>query len=137
MTVCEPTIDETRRSLYHLRPRLERNYSVRVSDEAIEAALDLSPRYLRHLRLPDKVIGWLDTAAVRAEIDRRAEVKKEDVVSVISDVAQIPEDMVFRDVSDSFKDIEATLQRRGVGQSDAIKAVARRLGWNRGPAMGG
>ncbi len=62
---------------------------------------------MRHLHLPDKVIGWLDTAAVRAEIDRRWEVKKEDIVSVISHVAQIPEDMVFRDVSDRFKDIEA------------------------------
>ena len=58
----------------HLRPRLERNYSVRLLDEAIETALEMSPRYMRHLHLPDKVIGWLDTAAVRAEIDRRWEV---------------------------------------------------------------
>ena len=60
--------------LYSLRPRLERNYSVRIQDEAIETALEMSPRYMRHLHLPDKVIGWLDTAAVRAEIDRRWEV---------------------------------------------------------------
>ena len=86
VTVCEPTIEETRQILYSLRPRLERNYSVRLLDEAIETALELSPRYMRHLHLPDKVIGWLDTAAVRAEIDRRWEVKKEDIVSVISHV---------------------------------------------------
>ena len=71
VTICEPTIEETRKILYSLRPRLERNYSVRLLDEAIEAALELSPRYMRNLHLPDKVIGWLDTAAVRAEIDRR------------------------------------------------------------------
>jgi len=74
VTVCEPSIEETRKILYSLRPRLERNYSVRLLDEAIEAALDLSSRYMRNLHLPDKVIGWLDTAAVRAEIDRRWEV---------------------------------------------------------------
>ena len=72
--VAEPTIEETRRILYNLRPRLERNYSVRLLDECIETALEMSPRYQRHLHLPDKVIGWLDTAAVRAEIDRRWEV---------------------------------------------------------------
>ena len=72
--VAEPTIDETRTILYSLRPRLERNYSVRIKDEAIETALEMSPRYMRHLQLPDKVIGWLDTAAVKAEIDRRWEV---------------------------------------------------------------
>ena len=69
--VAEPTIDETRTILYNLRPRLERNYSVRIKDEAIETALEMSPRYMRHLQLPDKVIGWLDTAAVRAEIGKR------------------------------------------------------------------
>ena len=137
VTVCEPTIEETRKILYSLRPRLERNYSVRLLDEAIEAALELSPRYMRNLHLPDKVIGWLDTAAVRAEIDRRWEVKKEDIVSVISHVASIPEDMVFRDVSDRFKDIEAKLQTRVVGQRNAIDAVARRLVLNKGPLKDG
>jgi ATP-dependent Clp protease ATP-binding subunit ClpA len=137
VTVCEPTIEETRRILYNLRPRLERNYSVRLLDEAIETALDLSPRYMRHLHLPDKVIGWLDTAAVRAEIDRRWEVKTDDVVAVISHAAQIPEDMVYRDVTDRFKDIEAKLQERVVGQKNAVRAVAQRLVLNKGPLKDG
>ena len=137
VTVCEPSIDETRKILFSLRPRLERNYSVRILDEAVEAALDLSPRYMRNLHLPDKVIGWLDTASVRAEIDRRWEVRKEDIVSVISHVASIPEDMVFRDVTDRFADIEARLQSRVVGQRNAIDAVARRLVLNKGPLKDG
>src|SRR5437016_2583496 len=137
VTVAEPTMEETRRILYNLRPRLERNYSVRLLDEAIEAALDLSPRYMRNLHLPDKVIGWLDTAAVRAEIDHRWEVKRDDVVSVIAHAARIPEDMVYRDVADRFKNIEERLQRRVVGQKDAVDAVARRLVLNKGPLKDG
>src|SRR4029079_3814451 len=137
VTVCEPTVEETRRILYNLRPRLERNYSVRLLDEALETALDMSPRYMRHLHLPDKVIGWLDTAAVRAEIDKRWEVKKEDIVAVISHAAQIPEDMVFRDVTDRFKDIENRLQQRVVGQNNAVRAVAQRLVLNKGPLKDG
>ena len=137
VVVNEPTLEETRRILYNLRPRLERNYSVRLLDEAIETALDLSPRYMRHLHLPDKVIGWLDTAAVRAEIDRRWEVKTDDVVSVISHAAQIPADMVYRDVTDRFKDIEARLQDRVFGQKNAVRAVARRLVLNKGPLKDG
>jgi ATP-dependent Clp protease ATP-binding subunit ClpA len=135
--VSEPTLEETRRILFNLRPRLERNYSVRLLDEALETALDMSPRYMRHLHLPDKVIGWLDTAAVRAEIDRRWEVKKEDVVAVISDAAQIPEDMVFRDVTDRFADMEQRIQRRMVGQKHAVAAVAHRLVLNKGPLKDG
>src|SRR5689334_15310438 len=135
--VCEPSIEESRRILYNLRPRLERNYSVRISNDAIETALEMSPRYMRHLHLPDKAIGWLDTAAVRAEIERRWEVTANDVVSVISNAAQIPKDMVFRDVTDRFRDIETMLEHRVVGQVEAVRAVARRLVLNKGPLKDG
>jgi len=97
----------------------------------------MSPRYMRHLRLPDKVIGWLDTAAVRAEIDRRWEVTKGDVMSVIAHAAQIPEDMVSRDVTERFKNIEERLQQRVVGQHRAVSAVAHRLVLNKGPLKDG
>jgi ATP-dependent Clp protease ATP-binding subunit ClpA len=137
VTVCEPTIEETRRILYSLRPRLERNYSVRLLDESIETALEMAPRYMRHLHLPDKVIGWLDTAAVRAEIDHRWEVTGQDVVTVISHAAQIPVDMVSRDVTERLKDIELRLQQRVIGQRQAIDAVAHRLVLNKGPLKDG
>ncbi len=137
VNVPEPTIDEARRILYSLRARLERNYSVRILDEALDTALEMSPRYMRHLHLPDKVIGWLDTAAVRAEIDRRREVTRDDVVAVISHATQIPEDMVFRDVADRFAGIEGRLQQRVVGQHNAVRAVARRLVLNKGPLKDG
>jgi ATP-dependent Clp protease ATP-binding subunit ClpA len=135
--VAEPSIEETRRILYSLRPRLERNYAVRIQDAAIETALEMAPRYMRHLQLPDKVIGWLDTAAVKAEITRRWEVTDADVVEVISKVSRIPEDMVFREVTDRFRDLEQTLASRVVGQKAAISAVARRLVLNKGPLKDG
>src|SRR4029078_10846960 len=135
--VDEPSIEETRRILYNVRPRLERNYSVRLVDEAIETALEMSPRYQRHLHLPDKVIGWLDTAAVRAEIDRRWEVTSNDIIEVISQAAQIPKDMVFRDVGDRFKEIEHRLGKRVIGQKKAVEAIAHRLVLNKGPLKDG
>jgi ATP-dependent Clp protease ATP-binding subunit ClpA len=92
---------------------------------------------MRHLRLPDKVIGWLDTAAVQAEIDGRWEVEPNDVVAVISHAAHIPEDMISRDVTDRFRDIERQLQDRVIGQQHAVKAVAQRLVLNKGPLKDG
>jgi ATP-dependent Clp protease ATP-binding subunit ClpA len=137
VTIPEPTLDEARAILTRLRPRFEHNYAVQVLDEAIDAALTLSSRYQRHLRLPDKAIGWLDTAAVRAEIARRKTVTAADVVAVVADDARIPEDMVFRDVSDRFRDLEASLRRRVIGQREAIHALARRLVLNKGPLKDG
>jgi len=97
----------------------------------------MSPRYQRHLHMPDKVIGWLDTAAVRAEIDRRWEVTSNDVIEVIAQAAQIPKDMVFRDVSDRFKDIKGRLGKRVIGQKKAVEALAHRLVLNKGPLKDG
>jgi ATP-dependent Clp protease ATP-binding subunit ClpA len=131
--VEEPSLQETRRILDSLRPRLEGHYGVRIDEEALDAAVELSPRYLRHLRLPDKVIGWLDTAAVRAEVDRREAVTATDIVSVVSHASHIPEDMVCRDVTDRFRDIERRLASRVIGQRRAIRAVADRLVLNKGP----
>lgn len=131
--VEETTTEETKKILYSLRPRLERNYSVRVSDEAIDFAIEMSPRYVRHLRLPDKVIGWLDTACVKAEIAGKKEVEIRDVTGVISNIAQIPTDLVSRDTDEKLKIIESSLSNRVVGQKHAIKAVARRLKLNKGP----
>jgi ATP-dependent Clp protease ATP-binding subunit ClpA len=131
--VEEPSLRDTRRILDSLRPRLERHYGVRIDEEALDTAVELSPRYLRHLRLPDKVIGWIDTAAVRAEVDHRDAVTASDIVSVVSHASQIPRDMVCRDVTDRFRDIERRLAARVIGQRRAIRAVADRLVLNKGP----
>src|SRR6266446_5163319 len=133
--VLEPSISETREILLGLRPRLEKNYSVQISDEAINTALEMAPKYIRNLHLPDKAIGWLDTAAVKVEINepQTMVVKSEHVIEVISQESRIPQDMIFRDTSDRFLMTEAMLGRRVIGQKEAIKAVAQRLRLNKGP----
>jgi ATP-dependent Clp protease ATP-binding subunit ClpA len=133
--VDEPSIGETREILLGLRPRLERNYSVQISDEAINTALEMAPKYIRNLHLPDKAIGWLDTAAVKVEINEPHTmiVKPEHVIDVISQESRIPRDMIFRDTTDRFALTEVQLSQRVIGQKEAIKAVAQRLRLNKGP----
>jgi ATP-dependent Clp protease ATP-binding subunit ClpC len=133
--IDEPSVEDTRRILLGVRGRLENNYSVSITDEAIETALEMSPRYIRNLHLPDKVIGWLDTASVKVEIDSpdMPIVTAEHVIDVISQESRIPRDMIFRDTNERFKQIEGGLATRVIGQHDAVKAVAQRLRLNKGP----
>jgi len=74
---------------------------------------------------------------VRTEIDKRWEVTAADVVEVVAHTTGIPADMVFRDVGDRLKGIEARLGKRVIGQEKAIEAVARRLVLNKGPLKDG
>lgn len=133
--VTEPSISETREILLGLRPRLEKNYSVTISDEAINTALEMSPKYIRNLHLPDKAIGWLDTASVKVEINEPSSsvVRAEHIIDVISQESRIPKDMIFRDTTDRFSTMEESLGSRVIGQKDAVKAVAQRLRLNKGP----
>ncbi len=131
----EPTLDETREILLGLKPRLEANYGVTVQDEAIDFALSMADRYARSLRLPDKVINWLDTSCVRVEIrgDEEKSVGARDVLEVISSETKNPPDLISRDVVDRFRDIEERISRRVVGQKEAIAAVSKGLRMNKGP----
>jgi ATP-dependent Clp protease ATP-binding subunit ClpA len=133
--IDEPSLNETREILQGLKPRLEKNYSVQITDAAIDTALEMAPRYIRNLHLPDKVIGWLDTAAVKVEINEpnRMQVRPEHIIDVISQESRIPRDMIFRDTSDRFKTLEDQLAQRVIGQKDAVRAVAQRLRLNKGP----
>ncbi|MGC2237121.1 MAG: ATP-dependent Clp protease ATP-binding subunit [Pyrinomonadaceae bacterium] len=133
--VDEPTISETKEILYGLRPRLEKNYSVTISDEAINTALEMSPKYIRNLHLPDKAIGWLDTASVKVEINEPNSlvVRPEHIIEVISQESRIPKDMIYRDTNDRFSAMELDLGKRVIGQKEAVRAVAERLRLNKGP----
>ena len=133
--IDEPTLSETRQILFGLRPRLERNYSVKITDAAIDTALEMAPRYIRNLHLPDKAIGWLDTASVKVEINEPnlMQVRPEHIIDVISQESRIPKDLIFRDTSERFQDIEGLLGRRVIGQREAVRSVAQRLRLNKGP----
>jgi len=133
--IDEPSVADTRKILFGLRPRIERNYSVSITSDAIETALEMAPRYMRNLHLPDKVIGWLDTASVKVEINEpdKMEVRPDHIIDVISQESRIPRDMVFRDTNERFADMEEQLAKRVIGQKEAVRAVAQRLRLNKGP----
>ncbi len=95
----------------------------------------MAPKYIRNLHLPDKAIGWLDTAAVKVEINEpdTLVVRPEHIIDVISQESRIPRDMIYRDTNDRFSAMEEELGKRVIGQKDAIRAVAQRLRLNKGP----
>ena len=68
VTVGEPSVDEAIAILRGLRDRYEAHHRVRITDEAIRAAVTLSDRYISDRFLPDKAIDLVDEAASRVRI---------------------------------------------------------------------
>ena len=63
VTVEEPTEEEAVRILQGIRAKYEEHHHVRISDEAIQAAVHMSNRYINDRNLPDKAIDLIDEAA--------------------------------------------------------------------------
>lgn len=68
VTVGEPTEDETIQILMGLRDKYEAHHKVRITDEAIKAAVNLSVRYINDRYLPDKAIDLIDEAASKVRL---------------------------------------------------------------------
>ena len=66
--VGEPTADEAVKILIGLRDRYESHHKVKITDEAINAAVSLSQRYINDRYLPDKAIDLIDEAASKKRI---------------------------------------------------------------------
>ncbi|USS93019.1 ATP-dependent Clp protease ATP-binding subunit [Fructilactobacillus ixorae] len=67
--VNEPTPAEAKEILRGLRPRYEEHHHVQITDAALDAAVDLSQRYISDRFLPDKAIDLMDEAAAKVRID--------------------------------------------------------------------
>jgi len=70
--VGEPSVEATIEMLRGLRPRYEAHHKVKISDEALEAAAQLSQRYISDRFLPDKAIDLIDEAASKIRIDTQS-----------------------------------------------------------------
>ena len=85
--VREPTVEETVQVLHGLRDRYEAYHRVRISDEAIVAAAELSDRYVGDRFLPDKAIDLIDQASARVRL--RAKTKPVDTKELEEEIGRL------------------------------------------------
>ena len=188
VTVGEPTAEESIAILKGLRERYEKHHKLSIPDEAIEAAVTLSKRYINDRFLPDKAIDLIDEAASRkrmagysfpAEIREkeqklkllstekeeairaqsfekaakvrdeekklREELEKEksdwkaahgaeklavgrgDIEEIVTAMTGIPVSKLANEESERLLHLDEILEGRVIGQSDAVKAIARAI----------
>lgn len=131
--VEEPDEDAAGEILRAQRGRLEQHHQVVITDEAIDAAVKLSVRYMADSRLPDKAIDLLDEACTRViirtihpdmdEVEER-DVRIQDVASVLSEWTGIPITELTKDDKKRLASLEDQLKKRVKGQDRAVRTVA-------------
>lgn len=120
--------------LDRLKINYEKHHNVIYMDDAIEACVRMSDRYITDRCLPDKAIDAMDEAGsmVRLKNPKKTGcVTAEDVASVISKMTGIPSGRIAEGEGSKLMKMKAKLQSRIIGQDDAIDKVVRAIQRNR------
>lgn len=115
---------------------LSRNYEdfhkVRYTDEAIEACVRLTDRYVNDKSLPDKAIDALDEAGSMVRLrGKDTLVTADDVAAVVSKTAGIPVERVAESEASKILKMEGWLRKRIIGQDAAIETIVGAIRRNR------
>ena len=125
--VIEPTVAETVQILRGLKPMFEGFHQVRYTQGALEAAAELSARYINERFLPDKAIDVMDEAGAAQRILPKSKQKKvigkAQIETVIAKVARIPEKTVSHDDKQVLQFLSRDLKNMVYGQENAIDAL--------------
>lgn len=126
--VVEPTVPETIEILKGLKPRFEEHHSISYSTEALEAAAQLSAKYINDRHLPDKAIDVIDEAGaaqrVKPEADRKAVVGRTEIEEIVAKMARIPPANVSNDDRSKLQTLERDLKSVVFGQDKALEVLA-------------
>ena len=133
--LVEPTgVAESIEILRQLRSKYEEFHGLKYSDEAVEASVRLTDRYITDKSLPDKAIDAFDEAGSMVRLStgrKKAEVSAEDIATVVSKMTGIPVNKVAESEGNRIVKMRTRLKGRIIGQDEAIETVVRAIQRNR------
>ena len=129
MTVDEPSPQVAKDILRGLKPKFEEFHGGIISDDAIEAAVDLSVRYQSDKKLPDKAIDLIDTAAAKLKINAIDwTVTRTNIVETLSKFTRLPADQISNvESSKSLIGLDMQIKDRRYGQNTAVDTVLEKI----------
>jgi ATP-dependent Clp protease ATP-binding subunit ClpA len=130
MTVDEPTSVVAKEILRGLRPHFEEFHKGHITDEAIDAAVDLSVRYQTDKKLPDKAIDLIDTASAKLKIAQDDfTVTRSHIIEIVSKFTKIPIEQLGNDsnTTKNLSNLDTQIKSRLYGQDPVVDSVLERI----------
>jgi ATP-dependent Clp protease ATP-binding subunit ClpA len=126
--VVEPSVEQTIEILKGLKSRFEEHHSVKYALGALQAAAELSAKFINDRHLPDKAIDVIDEAGAAQRILPKSKQKKtitrNEVEEIVAKIARIPPANVSNDDRSKLKTLDRDLNSVVFGQEPAIEAIA-------------
>ena len=126
--VTEPSVTDTTKILQGLKSRYEEHHSVRFTQKALQAAAELSAKYINERHLPDKAIDVMDEAGASQRLLPQSKRKKVinvgEIEQIIAKMARIPEKSVSASDKEVLKNLGRNLKMVVFGQDKAIESLS-------------
>ncbi len=126
--VVEPSVEQTVEILKGLKSRFEEHHSVKYAVGALQAAAELSAKFINDRHLPDKAIDVIDEAGAAQRVLPKSKQKKtitrSEVEDIVAKIARIPPASVSSDDRSKLKSLDRDLNSVVFGQEPAIEALA-------------
>ncbi|MBF1702170.1 MAG: ATP-dependent Clp protease ATP-binding subunit, partial [Streptococcus sanguinis] len=125
--------DEALTILQGLREHYQDFHGVRLTDEALQAAISLSIRYLSDRYLPDKALDLIDEACAVKKIQlgqaqtERPDVSREDIASIVERITGIKVQGIMDNEREHLLNLDKLLRQRIVGQDQAVQKVSEAI----------
>ena len=128
LTVEEPSPDVAKQILTGLRENFEDFHGGTISDEAIEAAVDLSVRYQTDKRLPDKAIDLIDSSAAKLKLQSvDFVVRKSHILDALSKSTKIPVEQIDNYTNKNIENLEVNIKNKLFGQDEVVTDVLEKI----------
>ena len=125
--VNEPSIPDAVEIMKGLKPYYEEFHKVKFTTEAVQAAVELSARYINDRKLPDKAIDVIDETGASQmllpEKNRKKTIGIKEIEATIASMARIPPKTVSKDDAEVLGHLDENLKRVVYGQDKAIDAL--------------
>ena len=129
----EPDQDKALTILQGLRENYQDFHGVRLTDEALQAAISLSISYLSDRYLPDKALDLIDEACAVKKIQlaqagtERPDVSREDIASIVERITGIKVQGIMDNEREHLLNLDKLLRQRIVGQDQAVQKVSEAI----------
>ena len=127
--IDEPSHESTIRILTGLSERLNDFHEVKITDEAIKAAVESADRYIHDRKNPDKSIDLLDAACARQKVDGNTDaiITKELIFDQVERFTGVPADKLNGDNMDRIQTLEVNVKGKLYGQDETVEQVLERI----------
>jgi ATP-dependent Clp protease ATP-binding subunit ClpC len=145
--INEPSRDEAIEILKGIRPKWEHHFNRKITDRALEAAVDLSTRFNKDHYLPDKAVDLVDKAGAQLQVpflsmgpgkrvkdtidENTGEVTERTIAKVLSEKMGLPLEIITGHLEGTQEsrllELNPFLKKRVIGQDEAIDRISQRL----------